>query len=185
MVLIFLLLFFVFLSIFLDLFYFLISLIIVLSHLIFMSDLIIILLITICFVFNFFSIIGSFALWFSWVCLLQGYPVSWLESQVLNVNLIWLWSFLGSFLFYFLVSSFNIRLLGLQFFDFFHFLFYEVISISYPGNELVKLTPVDSRFFFNVFFFSFVFHCLVFLRPSLHWSIFLWGYLDLACRTSI
>jgi hypothetical protein len=85
--------------------------------------------------------------------------------------------FLGYVLkFLFLISSFNIRLLGLKIHDFFRFLFCGINSISYLKSWVSQINPDWLMFFFQWFFqlnffFSFVFHYLVCLRVGLHYFI--------------
>jgi hypothetical protein len=94
---------------FLDKFYFSISSLIILLHLIFIPDLILILLITI----FFFWITGNFTYWFLRVCLIWSNLVSWSGSWVLKIDSFWL---------YFFNFILRYRLLGLQFMIFFTFL---------------------------------------------------------------
>jgi hypothetical protein len=73
---------------------------------------------------------------------------------ILKISPICLWYFFKVFVFIF---PFNIRLLGLQFCDFFCFLFYEVILISYSESH-VNWVNFDDSSFFHYFLIGF---CLV------------------------
>ena len=129
---------------FLDLFYFSIVPVIILFHLIFILNLVLIFFVAIFFMFLILDDWESYFMIFFMFILYRVIVISWHKSQVLKINLIWLRVFLGAFLnwIFFSVSSFDIRSLGFELRESFHFPFYWIIPISYRGSSLVKLTQV-------------------------------------------
>jgi len=89
--------------------------------------------------------------------------VSWPRSRASKISPVLLRSFILGF---FLISSFNIRLWGLEFCRFFLFSLCGVI----PSHGLVNPSWLRGFFlcFLNLFFFNFPLHHLVCLRVDLH-----------------
>ena len=119
----------------------------------FLSNFVIILLISIYFIFNFLWLeilhYDFFLFFFYEIISVSSFRLAWFNFDL----------FLGLFLnwFSFLISSFDIRLLGLELHDFSCFPFFRLIMISYPESRISRINLCWLNFFYLIFF-SFSFH---------------------------
>jgi hypothetical protein len=102
--------------------------------------------------------------------------ISYPGSRVSQVNSSFFSLDISSFKFFFSISSFNIRLLGLELHEFFYFFFFGIIPISYLGSWVSQVNLGCSSFFwyfFNWLFFQFRISSFRLLES---WHLFLFNF---------